>query len=998
MMDPLPPFSYESANRPLRISRLQQFNLGLTNHEECSPYFLIRHFFDTITGQSQNLFIKRNGFIQTHDRNSNVLNVGWFHPSNDFDVHKSSTFKGFRRDITNNIPQRFIHGIDPSMNPFTRRSLKIIRKLSLVLLILLATAALAGISLFIIYKDSFQQAMIRQLNHHLTSEVQAGRISVSLLRHFPLVSLNLSDLRIKNPQNLMAGANVIQTEEISLQFDLIDLIRRKYTLQIVKITNASINLVVHEDGSDNFHFWKKPSSDEPGNFSVELRQLILKGVDVSWLKIPSSDQIFFSAEDMRIKGNLTSVQSNLNVHGDLMFHLIRIGNQVYLQDREMKTNVSLNVNSKDHTVQILEGTIRTGLLVSHIQGSVLVNERIEPDVQIRFNTAPFDQYLDLFPPGYLLLDETMEVAGDVKVSLILKGIIGENTIPELAIGFDLYKGSFHYLPYSLRIDNITLSGSYSLITPGLNAPTDELRIHKVKALFGDGWIEGRLKIANLSRPFVSLFAEMELSAEDVAGIFPIGTIKEMNGKLAMTLDLKGAVNTLNHPATEDILAASVQLDMNISLDHLLFESSTLPFRNIRAEGRLNNHDLQVRSLSGRMGNSDFRIEGVFMNFLPWLINKNEMLRIDADLEASRLNLDEILIQDSSPNNHAPQFSIPKMVAANLDISIGNFSFHDFTATQLTTALTLRDKKVVCRDLRFHTMEGSVSADASLLQGNDDMFQVKANARLKQLNINQLFHNMRNFGQKGLTDEHLRGFLDADVYYSSSLTDGLAVDPKTIYAIGQLSIGSGELIGYTPLYKLSGFLDLDELKHIRFSELKNLIEIRNQTIIIPEMEIKSTTLDLALQGTHSFDNRIDYHVNILLSQLLSARFNTRSQDEFGVVEDDGLRRTKIYIAITGTTDDPTFSFDRPAMKDGLSENLENERREIKKALQDEFRASKKDVQDTEKWQQQEKSSFIIEWDEKPVDSAPEVYQPEKLKGPKFRIKWEEEDTIPLPKNH
>lgn len=875
------------------------------------------------------------------------------------------------------------------------RSLKIIRKLSLVVLTLLAMVVLAGTSLFVIFQDSCQQAIIRQLNHHLTSEVQAARISVSLLKHFPLVSLNLSDLRITDPRNLIAGTDVLQTGEISLQFDLIDLIRGKYTLQIVKITDARFNLVVREDGSDNFHFWKKPSSNEPGNFSVELRQLILRGVDVSWHKIPSGDQIIFSAEDIKIKGNLTSEKFNLTVDGDLLFHLFKIGNQVYLHDREMKTNVSLKVHNQDHTVQILEGTIRTGLLTSHIQGSILVNECIEPDLQIRFETAPLDQYLNLIPPGYLVYKETMEVAGDVTASMALKGIIGKNAMPDLVIDFDLDKGSFHYLPHSLHLNNINLSGSYSLVAPGGNTPKNELRINTVKAQLGDGWIEGSLQITDLFHPFVSLSAETELSVDDLTGIFTVSAIKEMNGKLAMTLDMKGPLSNLSHPTPADILTASVDANLNVRLDHLVFGNGTPACKNIRFEGMMTNHNLKVQSLSGRTGESDFHLEGVFMNLLPWLINKNEMLRIDADLDASRLNLDEILLQDHHPNDQGRQFSIPKMVAANLDISIGNLSFHDFTATQLTTALTLRDRKVTFRDLRFHTMEGSVSADASLIQENDDLLLVKANARLKHVDIRELFYDMDNFGQKSLTDEHLRGFLDADVYFSSRLTDGLAVDPKTIYALGQMRIGSGELIGYSPLYKLSGFLDLDELKHIRFSELKNLIEIRHQMVIIPEMEIKSNILDLALHGTHSFDNRMDYHVSILLSQLLSTRFKTRPQDEFGVVEDDGLRRTKIYIAIAGTTDDPRFIFDRPAMKDGLSENLENERREIKQALQDEFRASRKDAEQVEKWQLQEKGNFIIEWDEEPVNPTPGADQPEKVIGPKFKIKWEKEDTVPLP---
>jgi hypothetical protein len=294
------------------------------------------------------------------------------------------------------------------------------------------------------------------------------------------------------------------------------------------------------------------------------------------------------------------------------------------------------------------------------------------------------------------------------------------------------------------------------------------------------------------------------------------------------------------------------------------------------------------------------------------------------------------------------------------------------------------------------MGGNIAADLDLTPLNDQLFQVKCNARLTHIDIQRLFHDFGNFSQESLTDAHLRGWMDADVYYSSSLRPDMRIDAKSVYTLGAITVRSGELIGYTPLYKLSGILDIEDLKHIRFSELSNLIEISKQTILIPEMEIESNTLDLTLYGTHTFSNQVDYHISLLFSQLLAKKIKPDRQKEFGVVKDDGLGRSTLFIAVTGTADDPRFSYDRPALKEKLSNDLKKERRELKAALQDEFRIAGKEDNNTAPVTSQEKGSFILEWDEGMTDSIPVKQDQKKIRGPKFNLTWEEDDTLPEPR--
>ena len=85
-------------------------------------------------------------------------------------------------------------------------------------------------------------------------------------------------------------------------------------------------------------------------------------------------------------------------------------------------------------------------------------------------------------------------------------------------------------------------------------------------------------------------------------------------------------------------------------------------------------------------------------------------------------------------------------------------------------------------------------------------------------------------------------------------------------------------------------------HLKFSELKNQIEIRNRLINIPKITIKSNALDVELFGWHDFDNNIEYHFSFRFNQLKSKPEYT----EFGKVVDDGLGIV-IYMTMSGTID-------------------------------------------------------------------------------------------------
>lgn len=875
------------------------------------------------------------------------------------------------------------------MHPVIHRILKILKRTLIILAIVIASVILAGTVFFMIYRDSIRQAVLHEVNSHLAAEVRAGAIRVSLLSHFPMLSLTMSDIRISGPSGQYSDADMLRADELSLRFNIMDVLHGRYTLEAVQLSNAQVSLIVSEDGSDNFHFWKSASPAKTSAFSVEIRQVVLRMVDISWQNLPSRESYSFRVINSKARGNFSEENYELSVRGDFLAVLFRRDDIIYLRDREIDTDINLKVN--DRTFQIIDGLVRSGPLSLHLAGRVTAGEELVTDLTLRADEAPVAEYLTLLPPKYLSFTENMAIDGNVSASAMIRGTWVGNRIPEVRVDFQVSRGSVRFDHPDIRLAKIVTTGSYTRAPEG----KDEVRIERIRAALGEGWVEGSARISDLSSPFVSISADAGLQLQDLAGFLPVDSLGEMAGTLTMKIALKGPLLDIRQITTDNLPHISIQGDASLREGRLLLKKYSLNCRELMGNFRFDNQLLTVKNLSGTAGTSDFSLQGVVLNFLPRIFSKDEVLRADMTLSSGRMNLKEFPDNGGAVKEEY-HFSLPENIRMNLDVTVGRFTYKDFSAEKLMTRLIMRDRRLTLDDLSFTSMGGNIKADMDLTPLNGHIFQIKCNARLTHIDIQRLFHDFGNFNQKSLTDEHLRGWVDADVYVTSSLLPDMSIDAKSIYTLGAVTVRAGELIGYTPLYKLSGFLDIEDLKNIRFSELSNLIEIRNQTILIPEMEIKSNTLDLTLNGTHTFSNDVDYHISLLLSQLLSKRIRPDRQKEFGVVKDDGLGRSTLFIAITGTADDPRFSYDGPALKEKLSNDLKNERRELKAALQKEFRIGGKDEGETVPITSREKGSFILEWDEDATDSIPAQKDQKKIRGPKFNLTWEEDDTIPEPR--
>jgi hypothetical protein len=243
----------------------------------------------------------------------------------------------------------------------------------------------------------------------------------------------------------------------------------------------------------------------------------------------------------------------------------------------------------------------------------------------------------------------------------------------------------------------------------------------------------------------------------------------------------------------------------------------------------------------------------------------------------------------------------------------------------------------------------------------------ANINLNKVDIRELFYQCENFGQNVLVDKNIKGKVTSKIMLLATSDAAMDIDLNSINSTADIEINQGELIQFEPLRELSKFISLDELKNVSFSQLKNQIEIKNRTIIIPQMDITSSAISISASGTHTFENIIDYHLKLLLSDVLSrkAKKAKKENEEFGVIADDGLGKTNIFISMKGPINNPKIGYDGKGAQQKIKNDLVQEKQSLKKILNQELGLFKRDsavVNSKTEKDKKKQQKVIIEFDE------------------------------------
>lgn len=790
---------------------------------------------------------------------------------------------------------------------------------------------LLGIGLFLIqnhFESIVKKLIVTEINNNLLVKAGAEEIKFSVWENFPKASLNFINIHVDSPESNIQQKNLkplVSKGNLSLSFNLFDLISGNYTIQQINIKSAYVNLFALDSINYNYNVWKKENQQEvKGDVSFRIEKIIIEESIINYDSYQSKNTVEATVNKAKLKAKWTGNKISLEGKVDCLAHKILTNfakfNAVDIVWEGKFYNEGNTWGIETSNGKLIDDKIEVkGLFLKAKTG-----EKI--DLSIAVNKLPLTKIKDNLSSLWPASIRKYKLSGLLSATMKIKGYLNDRNGPLMATSFQFSESTLALETKNKGATDIGLKGDFKGSIN--NSETFLLKVNEFSAKVEDQSIIGHLDWSGKAPDYLNSHLEGVFDMARLSDFVKLDSVGSINGNINFALDTRIPIG---QKYSEDI--EQWEISGQIQGNQLNFESfdKAIQLKDMKGILKINENKVKIQDLFLTYRDSKFKINGE-LNQWNSLIKKTDLALFKGHIHCEKIDVDKILHQGGKGKENKDQdWVIPFGVVAK--VTAGNINHKKLNLASLQTKLLVTKNNIILDSLSFTGLNGKGTGKISIKALENGGFNCQINGHLVQIDIKDLFKSFDNFEQQTLQSDHISGKLNATVSFNANYDKQSNINLESIRSLADLKITNGKLKNFSPLFSLSKYISIEELNDISFSELTNTIRIENSKIEFPQMEISSSALNLKVHGIHYFTNKIDYHFSILLSEILNKKFKIKNKnhDEFGEFEEENQTRNEIFVRLSGSVDHPVFSIDKNAMKKSRKEKWQEEKKNIQTLL-------------------------------------------------------------------
>ncbi len=832
-------------------------------------------------------------------------------------------------------------------------------------LIALPVLLFAATALLIYAKsNAIKDKLLTELNKSTGAHISIdGKVELSFFKHFPNVALELKGVEAKGSVDTLQYP-LLKADRIYLLANFWDVVHGDWNIQSTSIENGEFSMLRTKEGVVNYIFESGANDTaQTTAFSIEVEKAFLKNIRYRLLDEIAEVEIDVQVEDASVSGNFTAENLSLHAVADVFSHAVKIKGIDYADEKQVSFDGALAVMTEKNSYALNVERFSVEKNEFAINGSIIIeNDNPVFDLAVRGKNIAVKDIPMLLPAEFSAKLDGIKGSGNLQLSAEIKGALDPKHNPAITITGSFSRASLQIPGMDGKISNLSFTGTF---TNGSKQrlSTSVITVRDLSAKIKQGALNGNMVLTNLDKPHLKLDVDgmLDLSLfnkflsgskglNEIGGMLEFKNVK-YSGKIA---DLQ-AMRLLGLEGSVAMRGVEMQVDEN---------KIAIPDAKLSAYDKT----LTIEKLDINFPSSHVSLAGKIEQMPGLTAGKGNTPKAELALRSESINVKEILaLMNSSENKEGEKSNEqPFNFFGNIKVQANHIVYNKFNAYDVSGWVTLNGEVVEFKDFSCNTVDGTLDFGSTIRIQGDKIF-TKTHAQGAAINVNEMFAQFENFAQTTITDRHVSGKLSFTADVNADFVNG-ELDEKKLTAVVDLTVKEGELINFKSLENLSKFIDIEELRHLRFSMLKNKISISSQTVFIPEMLIESNAINIALSGSQTFKGVIDYSVKLNIFDVLGKKI--RKRKDLSAYEEAGKDNFNFYLALTGTTDNPVVKYDKRSIKDRMAQQKEEfrkQRDEYEIAQEEESQGVKEKTIFTntrKKEKEPEEELEFIEWEEQP----------------------------------
>lgn len=813
---------------------------------------------------------------------------------------------------------------------------------SILCIVLLISAALY------FFHDEIVSYAIGEINKNLKAKVEVEKVDITFWKTFPNLSLDFHHVFVPDA---LPGATHLDTllysEMIRLKFNPMDIWNEDYKVQSIEVAPGTLQLKIDRRGRVNYDIVKPSESKEASKFELTLQSIAFQDLRFSYRNAIQEQTYATDFQQLRLRGKFTDERFSMHTEAAFRIHKIQHGQIPIVVNQLATTMVDIHVDQVKKTVSLPNGLVRFAGLpfkVSVFVDSTSMHASVSAENLALAEVA-----------NHLSVKEAENVdrfkgRGTASFKLKIDSELGAEAFPLIDCSFNIRDGRLVEPSQHLVLDNIQLDGNYSTLK---GKDREEVNLNRVAFSTVGGPFSGHLAIRKFAAPRYTGAAKGSVNLAVIHALFHLPKIETITGNV--NVDTHFALATIADSSggqTIDVEEGSgTAIMQNVALKLL---QDARKFEQINGKVILDRHQAALENLSVILGRSDLMLNGHFDEIDRFLQDQSN-LQVEVIAQSKRIDLADFNNNEAvaSTEEVARDWLLPTMINGQVRLDVGDIILEDHQFRDIHGNMEVGFRSIVIRQLFGRNAEASVQGTLAVVETAPEYFEMATSLTSKDLQFRPLFKEWHNFEQDVITADNISGKAEVQMDFKAPFDLRSGVLKERIQSQIHLKVTNGNLKNVTAFQELVASLKTPKtrlilkkneiaalegkLGNISFETLENTIYINNSTIIIPSMVINSSALDITTEGTHTFDNNVDYKFSFRFRELKVQK----DDSEFGEVIDDGTG-IRIWVRMFGPLDNPTIVWDEQSKKEQAKENRQAAKTEAISILKSEFGLFKKDT--------------------------------------------------------
>lgn len=818
---------------------------------------------------------------------------------------------------------------------------------------------LIGIAAF--YEEGIGRLVVEELKKSLKTDLDIETAELSLVWEFPQASVSLKNVKLRDTGS-DTSKYLLAAKDISLKCSMFGLLTGSYKFTSININNASLYIRHDKRGGGNYDVFK-PSSDtstaQNGSSKLDLsiENAQFNNVTLEYVDEKVKQDIKVKLSTAFFEGNFTNEKYDMKSYANIVSEYVTIGDDTYFKEKELGYNAIINIDNVNKTYQFKDITVTVEANQFNTNGKIaLVPEGTQMEISFNSDKARLNSLLKLLPESFEKSLGGFESSAKLKFDAKINGLYSEKSLPTMDITFGLKNGRVSHPKMKSDLKGVNFDLHFAN-KGGKSSQDATFELQNFKGNLDGKPIELKLLVEGLDNPDIDFAFNGTVPLKSVYGMIGEYVTKGQGDIRIDELYLKGKLNDMINPRR----ITRVQLGGTINFADAGLIMNGVPLKLESGTLQLKDNVFSISNLFFQSPKTDMRLEGNFQNVLPVLFSdslnsQKAELGFRAGLTSEKIDADELIraftFNVIAPDNDNSQTTTVKdslhvvqnenrafltqFLQGNFTAEVGELKYGKVIAKNFKGKVAFENNTLKLLGFTLDAMKGRMDLNAKVVFEKEPY--LLAFLECNKVDIQEFFAQTDNFGQTTFTDKNIRGELNSLIKINAFWdAKGNFLDNELV-VIADVSLRQGEIINLEMLESFSKLIKLDDLRHIRFTELRNQFKIENRQFHMPAMFIQSNALNLTIAATHSFDQDIDYKFKINAGQVLAQKFKKYNPEGDPLpAKEKGL--FNIYARYHGNLNStPNFKMGKKNVKKYLDKELNEELALMGNTLRSEFEKS------------------------------------------------------------